>query len=228
MSPCQNQINPVQHTNQATFPCKPLHPSKRALSVIWCFTLLKTEQGWKGGGWRWGWEGEKRQKSHSPAIIILSWFFSPSHSLIPLMKSGQAEACSCRQQFHCTIWASHIGWQGGEGSVGSTARRKERGRKYTAWNSEWATRDTPWCFVCSILSRSFSIVLSLHSPLLKTHQMKHATKDTCPSPDLNTYAGKQMSQVLTQNGGELCAAWPLPKLRMWCRHPDHVIREDGK
>lgn len=40
-----------------------------------------------------------------------------SHSLIRLMKSVQAEACSPRQQFYCTICASHIGWQGGEGGL---------------------------------------------------------------------------------------------------------------
>lgn len=49
------------------------------------------------------------------------YFDSPppptSHSLLRLMKSVQAEACSPRQQFYCTICASHIGWQGGEGGL---------------------------------------------------------------------------------------------------------------
>lgn len=54
------------------------------------------------------------------------------------MKSGQAQACSCRQQFHSTICASHIGWQGEEGSIGSTARREESGGKYTTSNPKWA------------------------------------------------------------------------------------------
>lgn len=141
VSPCQSQINPMQFTDQATFPCKPLHPSKRAFSVIWCSTLLKTEQG--GGVWGGEKKGEKPRPRYHHFILI----FFPSHSLIPLMKSGQAEACSRRQQFHCTICASHIGWQGGEGSVGSTARRKEKGRKYTTWNPELGHTDTLWFFL---------------------------------------------------------------------------------
>lgn len=38
---------------------------------------------------------------------------SPPLSLIPLMKSGQAEACSHRQQFQHTICGSHV-WPRGE------------------------------------------------------------------------------------------------------------------
>lgn len=188
---------------------------------------------------------KKKRESQGPAIIILFWFFFPSHSLIPLMKSGQAEACSRRQQFHCTICASHIGWQGGEGSVGSTARRKERGRKIHDMKSRMGcSRGTS--IPCDVLSAasacsSFSKVPVMHLPLQKKTPQKNTPDETCHRWDLTTseisalmqvnkwarYSHKR-SQVPTQNGGKLRAAWPLPALRMWCRHPDHVIREDGK
>lgn len=145
---------------------------------------------------------KKKEKSHGPAIIILFWFFSPSHSLIPLMKSGQAEACSRRQQFHCTICASHIGWQGGEGSVGSTARRKERGRKITRHEIQNGLQsghtDTPWCFVCSICLFSFSRVPILHLPLQKRTEWNMSQMTPELFWNINTSGGKQMSQVLTQ------------------------------
>lgn len=69
VSPCHSQIYPKQLTDWAAFPCKPLHPRKKALSVIWCSTLLKTEQR--------GWGAEKNgEKAMAPLWSFYFDFFS--------------------------------------------------------------------------------------------------------------------------------------------------------
>lgn len=96
---------------------------------------------WGSKTWLFQGQGEKPQPRHHHFILT-----PPSHSLILLMKPGQAEACSRTQQFHFTIWASHIEWRAGRRgrSVGSTARRKERWRKYTTLIPGWIAVGVHW------------------------------------------------------------------------------------
>lgn len=73
----------------------------------------------------------KKKKSRGcHHFILIPSPSTPSHSLIPLMRSVQAEACSRRQQFYSAICASHIGWQGGErGLSGAQPRRRGEGKE---------------------------------------------------------------------------------------------------
>lgn len=126
-----SELNKPRHSppNRQPFPANHCTPAREASLSSDVLHYLKTQQ--RGGGWRVGfWEERERERETMvPLSLFYCDFFPPSHSLIPLMKSVQAEACSRRQQFCCTICASHIGWQGGEGSVGSAARREARERK---------------------------------------------------------------------------------------------------
>lgn len=70
--PLSEPNKPMQLTDRATFPCKLLHPSKRAFSVIWCSTLLKTQQ----RGWSVGWRKKKWRKATAPLSSFYFDFFS--------------------------------------------------------------------------------------------------------------------------------------------------------
>lgn len=130
-------------TDQANLPLRAgAARQERAFPVIWCSTLLKTEHGVAAAARCC----EKKKSRGCHHFILIPSPSTPSHSLIPLMRSVQAEACSRRQQFYSAICASHIGWQGGEkGSVGSAAEAKGRGEG--KWNPEWAA-----AIPCGVLS----------------------------------------------------------------------------
>lgn len=132
---CRERLPDLARRSSPTVQPSPAIPS---LLRHPCFTLLKIRECvcvcLEGGGGRVGWNRKERK-----TMVLLSSFyfkfFSPLfHSLILLMKPGQAGACSHTQQFDCTICASHMGWQRGEGSAGSAAGREARGRK---WNPAW-------------------------------------------------------------------------------------------
>ena len=152
-----------------------------------------------GRGGLWGVDKKKKGKATAP----LSFYFDfspppPSHSLIPLMKSGQAEACSRRRQFHCTICGSHVGWQGGEGSVGSTARREEENTRHQIHNGLQPGRSDPLHVFLSAASARAPLATRPRR-IHPTPRLRHVTNDTWPVVEMWTLnAGKQMSQVLTQ------------------------------
>lgn len=75
----------------------------------------------KGGGGEK--KNEKKKKKKPVPTIVIVFFFPPLLSLIPLMKSGQAEACSHRQQFQRTICGSHVRPRG------ERERMRERGAR---------------------------------------------------------------------------------------------------
>lgn len=106
VSPCQSQINWVQLTDQATFPCKPLHPSKTSFPVIWCSTPLKTELG--------GWSGKKRQR-HQPCYHHFIFDFFP----IPFFNPSD-EVWTGRSMLSQTAISLHHMWL----TLGMAERRR--------------------------------------------------------------------------------------------------------
>lgn len=197
VSPCQSQINVVQLTDRATFLTNHCNPAREpSLSSD---VPLYLKQSWGVRVWGAGKKEKEKERSHGPAIIILFWFFS-SHSLIPLMKSGQAEACSRRQQFHFTICASHMA--GRRGVCRQHSQEKEERKKIHDMKSRTGSSRVHWYPVMFRLQHPLNA--PLETRLSCMHPCKNTLNKAChewyfgPSQINNTYAGKHMSQVLTQ------------------------------
>lgn len=213
VSPCQNQINPAQLTDRAAFPCKPLHPSKRALPVIWCSTLLKTEQ----RGCR-----KKMEKNHGPAIIILFWFFFPILFFNPSDEvwTGRGMLSQTAISLHHMRLTHRMA--GRRGVCREHSQAKGEGRKIHNMKSRVGARWYP----VMVVSAASAHTASAARPSC-IHRYRNAPNATFHKSHLTRckmwtlmqvnkwvrYSHKR-SQVPTQNGGELSAAWPLPALRM--------------
>ena len=127
-------------------------PSKRASSVIWCSTLLKTEQ---GGSVVWGVEKKKkkerkpRPRYHHFILIFFSIpFFNPSDEVW----TGRGMLSQTAISLHHMCLTHRMA--GRRGVCREHSQEKGEGKKNTRHEIQNGLQpghtDTPWCFVCSI------------------------------------------------------------------------------
>lgn len=216
VSPCQSQINPTQLTDRAAFPCKPLHPSKRALSVIWCSTLLKTEQ----RGWSVGCR-KKWRKAMAPLSSFYFDFFSiPFFNPSDEVWTGRGMLSQTAISLHHMRLTHRMA--GRRGVCREHSQAKGEGKKIHNMKSRVGAHWYPVLFVSA--ASAFAPLEACPSCI---HRYKNAPNATFHKSQLTRckmltlmqvnkwvrYSHKR-SQVPTQNGGELSDAWPLPALRM--------------